>query len=391
MSEQISLTDSAKYINSNVEFSSLCEHWQSETAIALDTEFSRTDTFYAKIGLLQIADDSDVYLVDPLEIDNWQAFEKLLLHSNTQIVVHSAGEDLNLLLTHIGCIPRNLFDTQIAAAFLGLGFSLSYQALVEQKMGVIVEKGETRSDWLRRPLSPKQLQYAANDVVYLLEIAGLLREMLVSHNRLHWFESECKSLLMMAEQVEDRSSWSRMYTGISNAWRLNDKELGYLRSLCIWRETESRRRNRPRNWVAKESDLQAIAVAAAKVDEPSIDALVAINLQDRKLLQRYGRTFCELLMQEKASNNSVDRSNLNYPLEASARKTLKAMQQIVEDKASEHGLAPELLGRKKQLLELMRQFKSNGKLHWNGGEDNWRQPLLEEGFTRLLQAGANNA
>lgn len=374
------------YVTSNDEFTILCNKWCDETAIAVDTEFMRTNTFYAKIGLLQIADRDSINLIDPLEIRDWDAFRQLLTNSSCLLVVHSAGEDLNLLLTHIGCLPKNLFDTQIAAAFLGLGFSLSYQALVELLVGITVEKGETRSDWLRRPLSANQLQYAANDVVYLLEIADNLKRSLQENGRLQWFESECNLLLETAQQVEDDGYWDTLYANVSNAWRLNDLELRYLKRLCLWREIESRDRNRPRSWIAKDNDLYSIARAAAKMNPLTSDAIRTIKVQETKFLARYANAFEEMLIEEGKKDAAIDRSILNYPMEGQDRKALKELQRVVEKTAQELAMAPELIGRKRQLLEIMKQYKLTGELVWQGNKDDWRKELLQVEFTELLSA-----
>lgn len=372
------------YITSDEEFATLCRRWQDSFAIALDTEFMRTNTFYAKIGLLQIADEDAVYLIDPLEIKDWDCFRELLINSKCIIVVHSASEDLNLLLTHTACLPKNLFDTQLAAAFLGLGFSLSYQALVEQQTGITVEKGETRSDWLRRPLTENQLQYAANDVIYLLDIANTLRDALISKSRLSWFEAETETMLKAAEQVEDEMYWSTLYAGISNAWKLSDEALRLSRRLCLWREAESRLRNRPRSWIVKDNDLQAIAVAVAQAAVVDEGLLRSVKVQEPKFLQRYARDLSKILNEQDSDSTPLDRSNLNYPVEGSDRKTLKSLQKIVEDKAIQYQLAPELLGRKKHLLDIIKRFNQTGKLNWGGGQENWRQEILATEFLTSL-------
>ncbi|MFT4863214.1 MAG: ribonuclease D [Pseudohongiellaceae bacterium] len=376
-------------IATQADFDALCHSLLNEKAIALDTEFMRTNTFYAKIGLLQLATPTALYLVDPLPIPDWSAFNRLISCPSVSIVVHSASEDLNLLLTHCGVIPVNLFDTQIAAAFLGLGFSLSYQALVEGQLGVRIEKEETRSDWLRRPLSDKQLHYAANDVLYLLEIADKLQLQLQELNRLAWFKDECDVILQNAKLVESESYWAILYSNISNAWRLSDKGLSYLRKLCIWREEESRRRDRPRSWVAKDGDLQALATAAASMESLSAASLAVVKVQDTKLLLRYAPQFSELLSEDGANEVAADRSCLNLPLDSSARAALKKLQKVVETKAHVLHLAPELLGRKKQLVELIRQYNESETLAWTGNPTSWRQAILEADFLTALSSQAN--
>ena len=155
-----------KYIETQAALEDSCRYWLTLSVIALDTEFMRTNTFYPKLGLLQVADDNQCYLIDPLKINDWSCFTSVLTNPGCEIVLHSAGEDLVTLLVAFGQLPDVLFDTQIASAYAGLGFSLSYQALVRGLIGRELPKDQTRSDWLKRPLSESQLKYAANDVCY---------------------------------------------------------------------------------------------------------------------------------------------------------------------------------------------------------------------------------
>ena len=241
-------------IEAQQEFEELCSKWRSEKFLAIDTEFIRTNTFYPKLGLLQIADTNNCYLIDPLCISEWSPFAQLL-NTDIEFCIHSCSEDLNLLHTSISATPREIFDSQLAAAFLGLGFSLSYQGLVKLLLGKEIPKDETRSDWLKRPLTDTQLQYAANDVSYLLALREALWEQLESKNVLQWFEEECVSQTNIAAQIENEESWKNSYTTISNAWKLDDGSLSRLREVCYWRELKARENNKPKNWIAKDNDL----------------------------------------------------------------------------------------------------------------------------------------
>ena len=142
-------------INSSEQLDRHCQAWQRQTVLAIDTEFVRTNTFYPKAGLIQLADENGICLIDPIMIEDLTPLAETLSNPAITWVVHSGSEDLILLLTQFGSLPRHVFDTQIAAAYLGFGFSLSYQALVNEVLHYHVEKGETRSNWLRRPLSDR--------------------------------------------------------------------------------------------------------------------------------------------------------------------------------------------------------------------------------------------
>src|SRR5690606_15510948 len=134
-------------------------------------------------------------LIDPLGIRDWSAFRALLVDPRIVKVLHSCSEDLLVFQAFLGVIPAPLFDTQIAASYLGHGLSLSYQNLVKEKVGIDLPKGETRSDWLQRPLTEEQLHYAALDVAYLPEIHRLQTAQLVREGKLDWFEEDCERLL----------------------------------------------------------------------------------------------------------------------------------------------------------------------------------------------------
>ena len=222
-----------EYIDDDATLSALCAQWSHEEFLAVDTEFERTSTFYARIGLLQIANSKSCYLVDPLCIEDWSPFKALISSPSCTLVMHSCSEDLNLFQTFLGCLPVSLFDTQLAAAFLGIGFSISYQGLVEQLLGVEVAKDETRSDWIKRPLSEKQKLYAATDVRYLLQIREILSEQIQLKGMSDWMQAECDQQLAIAQKIEQESNWLTYYTGVSNAWRLDNGGLEVLQQLCV--------------------------------------------------------------------------------------------------------------------------------------------------------------
>ncbi len=379
-----------KFVEDAADFKKLCDGWQTSEFLALDTEFERTNTFYPRIGLLQLADDSACYLIDPTRIDDWSNFRDLITKSGCAFVIHSCSEDLNLLHTVLDCVPAIVFDTQLAAAFLGLGYSISYQALVREILNIDVLKDETRSDWLKRPLSDKQIVYAAADVNHLQSLQRSLKQRLLAKNMLRWFETECHHQLAIAAENELEKNWQILYSGVSNAWRLNDTGLSYLQKLCYWREQEARERDKPRYWIAKDNDLLNIAKQLSQSDKLSLDSLVLNSRLNEKLIARYGSMFLHLLNANDSNFVQVDRKLLNTPIPPSLRKKLKDCQQLVNEKATELGMAPELLGRKKQLLELVRSFDQGGELSWGRELSNWRREILEPDINRIMSGEVRN-
>ena len=364
-------------------FVKLCEGWSSLPFIAIDTEFVRTNTFYPKIGLLQIADHSKCYLVDPLSIQDWSCFTNLLANPECTFVIHSCGEDLNLLNTTLGQIPLRIFDTQIAAAFLGLGYSISYQALVAKLFSIDLPKDETRSDWLNRPLSETQLLYAANDACYLLKIQKVLYQQLIAENKLNWLESECAFLLDSSKEAENITNWYSAYASISNAWKLDKQGLQYLQALSYWREDTARKRDKPRYWIAKDVDLFSIAQQMADDSECTLNKVNSLELSDERLLGKYADQIYKVLKYQNQTFDEVDTKMLNKPLNAAMRVKLKACQQVVKRQSEKLSMAPELLARKKILHEQLWAYKNTGGLIWVGELSAWRREVLEPEFVRI--------
>ena len=364
-------------------FSKLCEGWRSLPFIAIDTEFVRTNTFYPKIGLLQIADHLKCYLVDPLSIQDWSCFTNLLANPGPIFVIHSCGEDLNLLNTTLGQIPLRIFDTQIAAAFLGLGYSISYQALVAKLFSIDLPKDETRSDWLNRPLSETQQLYAANDTCYLLKIQKVLYQQLIAENKLNWLESECAFLLDSSKEAENITNWYSAYASISNAWKLDKQGLQYLQALSYWREGTARKRDKPRYWIAKDVDLFSIAQQMADDSECTLNKVNSLELSDERLLGKYADQIYKVLKYQNQAFDEVDAKMLNKPLDAAMRVKLKACQEVVKMQSEELSMAPELLARKKILHDQLWAYKNTGELVWVGELSAWRREVLEPEFVRI--------
>lgn len=376
-------------VDSQQAFVSCCERWESVSALAVDTEFMRTNTFYPRLGLLQVADGNAVYLVDPLGIEDWTPFKYLLTDPNRIIVMHSAGEDLTVFQTTFDEIPRNLFDTQIAAAYLDKGFSLSYQALVKEIMGVEIPKDETRSDWLQRPLSESQQRYAALDVEYLLEIRERLSHALRSQSMYQCFEEDSQQVLTTAIAQEEKSNWERYYEKISNAWRLNQRELELLQQLCYWRELEARRRNKPRNWIAKDADLFEIAQVFAADQDLAYENWRLVKAVNQGFIKHNGERLIAIFRQP-ITTSTASNTSLPPPLPSNQRNMLKKLRELVVARAEELGIAPELLARKRWITDLLQNSLAGTENTWPESLRGWRQEILEPDFSAVLNELSSN-
>ncbi len=220
---------------------------------AFDTEFHRERTYFPELALVQLAWDDQVVLVDPLEVDIRGLIP--LLEGPGLAVVHAASQDLEVLLATCGTVPRRLFDTQLAAGFLGSS-TPSLATLLSSELGVRLPKADRLSDWLRRPLSERQLAYAASDVAHLVQLHEIQARRLADAGRLAWAEGEFATLLADAHTTRDPDeAWRR----VKEARRLKDRPAAVARAVAAWRERRAAEVNRPVRHVL--SDLAIVAIA----------------------------------------------------------------------------------------------------------------------------------
>jgi ribonuclease D len=222
--------------------------------IALDTEFLTEHTYYPRLCLIQIGDGDIAATVDPLACTDLTPLAELL-SAPVVMVLHAGSQDLAILQRHLGVVPEHVFDTQIAAAFVGHGHSISYARLVEACCGVRLKRSRAYTDWARRPLDADQLDYALDDVRYLLSIHEQLSDELQRRSRLEWADSEFRAARSAAlREIEPREQWRRL----SGRKASKPRELSILRELAAWREEEARRRDKPRQRIVPDRVLLEI-------------------------------------------------------------------------------------------------------------------------------------
>ena len=317
-------------------------------AIAVDTEFVRTDTFYPLLGLIQLSDGEQVWLVDPVALENLAPVRQLLLDPETVKVFHSCSEDLEVLRHWLDAVPAPLFDTQVAAAFLDYGFSRGYSALVEAVLDIQLDKHETRSDWLRRPLSESQLRYAAEDVFYLMHVYRHLQEGLRESERSSYMGEEMADLVAQAATEEDLESY---YQRVKGAWKLDMAELAALRTLTTWREEEARLRDRPRNRIVSDKAL----LEMLKFKPQQVNGLYSVEGFNKGLIRRYGEQLMELYQQ---AHSEEGLQPIPEPLDKPEKALMSRCRQVLEERAEELGIAQELLAKKKDLEPLVRTARA---------------------------------
>lgn len=378
---------SFEYVADNDRLNTLCALWKTRDILALDTEFMRVSTFYPNAGLIQVGDHDNNYLLDPVALTDWTAFVEVLQCTDVTKVLHSCSEDLVLFYSMFKSVPEPLFDTQRAAAFLGYGFSISYQNLVQKLLNITLEKGETRSDWLQRPLSDQQLKYAALDVAHLPEVYERLRAQLREKSFLTYCEADCSRLRETAINAEHEPGWQDIYLSMGASWRLDRRQLGALKPLCVWREQVARTRNKPRSWVARDADLMQL-VEKMPANRQALSQLKEMN---RNLYQQDADQILALIAASEPVSQQEAELVEGLPLTQAQRALLKRCQQQVEKVSDQTGIAVELLARKKQLVQLLHlnsSSSSSAEIKWPSSlESGWQKPLLFDALTKVLVSG----
>lgn len=228
--------------------------------VAIDTEFMREKTYYPRLCLVQLASAQDLACIDPLALEDLQPLIQVLQDPNVLKVFHAASQDLEALHLSTGQIPQPIFDTQVAASILGLGKQLGYANLVETTLNITLPKTQTRTDWLRRPLSAQQLQYAQDDVRYLAHLYLALSAQLEAKGKSAQMSS---AMAQRVEQSRHGIAPERLWRRVAGARRLRANEVAIVRELAIWREAEAQCQNRPRRWIIRDDLLIKMSRSAA--------------------------------------------------------------------------------------------------------------------------------
>lgn len=371
------MTIQINWICSDAELAQRCEYWNTLAFIALDTEFIRVDTFYPIAGLLQVSDGESTYLIDPLLIGDWQPLAAVFSNQQVVKVLHACSEDLEVLSLLTGALPVPLFDTQVAAGYLNLGFSMGYSRLVQQLLDVELPKGETRSDWLQRPLSELQVLYAAQDTAYLVDVYQALMQQL-SERKLAWVLEDGAFLVDSYLQVSDPYE---LWRSVKLAWKLSPKQLAVLRELSAWRELQARERDVPRNRIIRESTLWALA------SEMPSDMAQLAPLEDMhpRIMRQEGATLLKIVKQARNLPEADWPVALPEPLPIEASKVLKSLRKIGLALGLELDIAPELMLRKKILEELLRSGYPDGPYQLPASLHGWRRELMGDALLQSLE------
>jgi len=359
-----------EWVDTDEALARLCQRWRSLPMVALDTEFQRVDTYYPIAGLIQLADDGGCYLIDPLAITDFSPLLALFSDASVLKVLHASTEDLELFQYLFGVLPSPLFDTQVAGAFVGWGFSVGLQRMLENALGVQMGKGETTSDWLQRPLTQRQEQYAALDVAYLPAICRMQMEELERRGMQSWLQEEMLALLANAPDADETGV--HYYLRFSQMAALPSYKVAALRDLTAWREQQCRLRNVPRNRVLRNQTLLDIIMRWPR----TALELSRVPELKRRILREDGETILDFLRNAANAPQAQAVEPIPRPLHLIWNKRLKQLKAMGLERAESLDMAPELLLRRRDLEALIRTGVDSGIYELPPGLQGWRQDVI---------------
>ncbi len=368
-----------QYIDTQPQLEQYIDNALQADVVAIDTEFVRTRTFFAQLGLVQVFDGRELALIDTIAIDDCSALADLLEAPNVLKVLHACSEDVEVFFNDFGVMPTPMIDTQHMAAFLGDGISLGFAGAVSKYLGVDLDKSESRTDWTARPLSEKQLNYAAADVHYLLPLYQKLASLI---EQTPWLEAAKQEALLVQEKRAKIISADNAYLDVKGAWQLDPQQLMTLKLLAKWRKETGLKRNLALNFVFKEQDLMTVAMK-------QLTSFGAMERQgiDPRSLQRYAKTIAELVNASKEVPAEQHPQPIVRLMDQPGYKQLfKQLKDAVKVASTESGLPPEMIASKKQINQCI-------NWHWKHNMSTektpdamryWRKALIGEKLSQLI-------
>lgn len=346
----------------------LQKHSNAELVV-MDTEFIRERTYFPELALVQVCMDDEIALIDPTQPGIAEQLVPFLSNPQLLKIMHSSSEDLQAFKAGCGVVPSPIFDTQVAAALCGLGSGLSYLKLVEQVCGLTLTKGETRSDWLQRPLSDAQKQYAADDVRYLFPIYQFLNDKLAELNRRHWLDDDCQRAVNAAK---DDLPDANPHLSIRTNQSMDQSAQLRLRRILRWRDQRAIEKNKPKRWIIDHD------VAFALSRNPLSDIHELDQIMSRYPKSPKGaRANLFALLQKPFDEEERQAPTIAEPAQQQ-KSQLKALQQVVVNVAAELNVPESLLCSRKHLEYLLETGL------WPPSLNGWRKPFLSEKFDKII-------
>lgn len=359
-------------IKTQPELISFCERLQQATTVCIDTEFAREGRYFAELGIIQVAAGTELAVIDAVAVRDLSCLKGFLVDPDITKVFHAGEQDLEILYRLIGCPVTPVFDTQIAAAFLGYGDQISLRSLLQAVLGVQIAKEQTFTDWLRRPLSSGQMEYALNDVRYLERVYQSLKESLRAAGRLDWVCQEFKSLESAERLLPDER---KAYLKVGGAARLNQHALGLLQELAAWRESAARRLNLPVRRIVMDPVLTTLAVRPPS----AVDQLDRVRGLNAGQVRQFGAGMIEALRRGVHNTPPPMERAESFPSELEG--TVDFLSLCMRSVAREHSISTGVLANRHELRMLAALGEAADTPLLRG----WRREMLGTALLSALQ------
>lgn len=364
-----------QFIQQQQDLTPVLEKMDRNEVYGLDTEFIKVDTLWPKLGVFQINVENNVYLLDGTTLDLSEFWNKLFCAQ--QNVFHACSEDIDLIYHYAQHKTlNNVFDTQVGMSFLGHGLQVSYQNALKQMLDVDIDKGETRSNWLARPLSPAQLSYAANDVLYLMNLSEKVKQELDSKSLLNFALEDCQHL---TQEIATETPLHLLYQDIGN-YRHSRRQLMQLQQLAVWREHMVKALNTPRSFILKNSSMIDL------VEKNPKNAFQLSGVKDirQNVVREHGKTILDLV---KFLPEQADWPlRMARPIRHSSKDVGEKIDHLIQNVVNETSIPKEVLMRKKWMNALHQHV-----VFHNDEQDlpdyllGWRYDLLTQPLIQLLR------
>ncbi|ENX00630.1 ribonuclease D [Acinetobacter sp. CIP 101934] len=330
-----------QFIQDQAGLDQVLAQMDQSSVYALDTEFIKVDTLWPKLGVFQINVCGNVYLLDGTTLDLTEFFKRLF--AAQQNIFHACGEDIDLIYHYTQQKSlSNVFDTQVGMAFLGHGLQVSYQNALKQMLDVEIEKDQTRSNWLARPLSHEQLLYAANDVHYLVHLGDQIKQEL---KRKHLLDLALEDCRFMTREIGEETPTALLYQDVGN-YRHSRRQLMQLQQLAVWREQIAKALNIPRSFIMKNSTM----INLVEKNPKNMFQLSTVKDLRANIIRDHGKMILDLL--KFLPDQSEWPLRLARPIRHSSSEVGTKVDAIIQNVVDETSIPKEVLMRKKWMNAL---------------------------------------
>lgn len=368
------------YVRTAAELRQLVDMVAGAPVLAVDTEFMRERTYWARLCLIQIGTGDVSAIIDPIALDDLSPLWEIMRDQRTLKVLHAGSQDLEIMWRLMGDTMRPVFDTQVAATLAGFPQQVGYGAIVKELLGVELDKSDTYTDWAKRPLSATQVEYALNDVRYLPGVYRSLLERLEAHDRIEWLRADFER---MAQVETFKVEPEEVFRRLKRLSSLNRRQLGVLQKVAAWRELEAQRRDIPRRWVIGDESLIEIA-RRCPADTAALAAVRGVS--DKLSKSAYPGVIAAVRAGLELADDELPRLDKRKRKPADIDGAVDLMAALVRLRAKQHDVAVPLLASRDDLEHLAAGDRDDSPLL-----EGWRRSIVGEELLELLDGGLSLA